>query len=165
MAVITNTKVATLISGTNKNDYVMNYADNVTYSSGSTVTISTGSGNDSVENSADSHNALIDTGKGNDTIYNDGSKVTINGGAGNDSLVGGKGKDTIFDYTSGDMLKILKSNGKTGSFSKSKFSGGTLSLTISGGGNVIFNNVTASTEFNINSTIYTISGSKLIRNS
>ena len=53
------------------------------------------------------------------------------------------------------MLKILD-----GSFSKSKFSGGTLTLTV-GSGSVIFKDVTKSTAFNINGKSYKISGSKL----
>ena len=76
----------------------------------------------------------------------------------------GSGTDTIFDYQSGDMLKILKSNGAAGGkYKKSSFSNGTLALTILGGGSVIFENVTASTNFNINGTSYKISGSKLVK--
>ncbi|MBR0062446.1 MAG: hypothetical protein IJP68_13310 [Selenomonadaceae bacterium] len=60
------------------------------------------------------------------------------------------------------MLKILKSNGKSGGkFTSSKFSGGTLSLTISGGGSVLFDGVAKGDTFNINGTTYKISGSKL----
>ncbi|MBR0061014.1 MAG: calcium-binding protein, partial [Selenomonadaceae bacterium] len=99
---------------------------------------------------------LIVGGSGNDKLYGKAGDDSLWGGKGNDSLWGGTGDDTfiyqagegtdkIFDYQSGDMLKIL--NGK---FSKSKFSGGTLSLTISGGGQIIFDNVTTSTNFNIN---------------
>ena len=62
------------------------------------------------------------------------------------------------------MLKILKSNGAAGGkYKKSKFSDGTLSLTISGGGQVIFEDVTTATTFNINGNSYKISGSKLVR--
>ena len=99
------------------------------------------------------------SGAGDDSLW---------GGDGNDTFIfrAGEGTDKIFDYQNGDMLKILKSNGTAGGkYTKSKFSNGTLALTISGGGSVIFNNVTASTEFNINSTTYTISGSKLVSNS
>ena len=125
-------------------------------------TIFGGSGNDSLLGSA-----------GNDKLYGQAGNDSLWGGAGNDSLYGGAGKDTfiykpgegndyIMDYASGDMLQILKSNGKAGgSFSKSKFSSGTLSLTISGGGSVIFKNVAKGDTFNINNKTYKISGSKL----
>ena len=74
----------------------------------------------------------------------------------------GEGTDTIFDYSSGDMLKILKSNGKAGgTFKDSSFSSSKLTLTINGGGKVVFNNVSSSDSFNINGTIHTISGKKL----
>ena len=130
--------------------------------------IYTGAGDDSINNLSNSVKLSGDAG--NDIITNDGgANVTMSGGSGNDILYGGDGKDVfiykpgegtdkIFDYSSGDMLKIL--NGK---FSKSKFSGGTLSLTISGGGSVLFDNVTTSTNFNINGTSYKISGSKLAK--
>ena len=138
-------------------------------------TITGGSGKDTIYGGKGNDSIL--GGAGNDRLYGQKGNDTLWGGAGNDSLWGGSGNDTfiykagegtdkIFDYQSGDMLKILKSNGASGgNFTKSNFSNGTLSLTISGGGNVIFNNVTASTEFNINSTTYTISGSKLVSNS
>ena len=68
------------------------------------------------------------------------------------------------ELNSGDMLQILKSNSAAGGkFTSSKFSDGTLSLTISGGGSVLFDNVTTSTDFNINGTSYKISGSKLAK--
>ena len=61
------------------------------------------------------------------------------------------------------MLKILKSNGAAGGkYKKSKFSDGTLTLTI-GTGSVIFEDVTTATTFNINGNSYKISGSKLVR--
>lgn len=60
------------------------------------------------------------------------------------------------------MLKILKADGSEGgSFTKSKFSDGTLSLTISGGGKVVFDYVATGDKFNINGTTYKIKGSKL----
>ena len=105
-------------------------------------------------------------GKGADTLYGATGNDTLTGGAGNDTLYGdagndtfiyalGDGKDTVFDYQTGDMLKILD-----GLFSKSKYKNGTLTLTIDGG-SIVFKNVTTSTTFNINSTDYKISGSKL----
>ena len=120
---------------------------------------------------------VIDASKRTKSVKITGNALanTIYSGKGNDSLWGGKGDDTfifcagdgsdkIFDYQSGDMLKILKSDGTTnGKFTKSKFSGGTLSLTISGGGSVLFDNVTKSTAFIINNKSYKISGSKLVK--
>ena len=107
-------------------------------------------------------------GSGNDKLYGKAGDDTLWGGAGNDTLYGGAGddtfiykpgedKDTIMDYQSGDLLQIVD-----GSFSKSKYSSGTLSLTVVGG-SVIFKNITTSTDFNINSTSYKISGSKLVK--
>ena len=118
---------------------------------------------------------------GNDKLYGDAGRDSLNGGAGKDSLWGGagddtlyggdgkdtfiykpgEGTDTIFDYQSGDMLKILNADGSDGSFKKSKFSGGVLTLTINGGGSVIFENVSAGDTVKINSKAYTISGNKL----
>ena len=137
------------------------------------MTINAGKGNDTIRNLS-GDKVSIYGGAGADILVGGSGQSTLWDGAGNDSLWGGSGKDTfiykagdgsdkIFDYQSGDMLKILKSNGKTGSFSKSKYSGGTLSLTISGGGEVLFDNVTTSTDFNINGTIYKISNSKLVK--
>ena len=101
-------------------------------------------------------------GSGNDTLYGGQGNDTLWGGKGNDSLYGGDGKDRIFDYQSGDMLKILKSNGKDGgTFKSSKYSGGDLTLTINGGGTVIFDGVSQGDKFNINGKTYTLSGSKL----
>ena len=59
------------------------------------------------------------------------------------------------------MLKILDADGSAGKYKSSKFSGGNLTLTIQGGGKVIFKDVTSSDTFNINGTTHRISGSKL----
>ncbi len=121
-----------------------------------------GAGNDKLYGS--NGNDILRGGKGNDTLWGDAGNDSLWGGTGDDTFVfcAGDGKDKIFDYKSGDMLKILKADGKTrGSFSKSKFSDGTLSLTISGGGSVLFENVTTSTTFNINNQSYKVKGSKL----
>ena len=157
------------------------YARFANYSS-----INDGAGDDTISNQGSESTVL--GGDGNDSIVNfvasttdnfvfqkyAGSNVLIGGGAGNDTLYGGSGNDTfiyranestdrIMDYASGDMLKILKSNGKAGRFTSSTFSGGTLTLGISGGGSVIFENVKTSTIFNINNRSYKISGSRLVR--
>ena len=111
-------------------------------------------------------------GDGNDLLYGGDGKDSLWGEAGNDSLWGGSGNDTfiykpgegtdkIFDYETGDMLKILNADGSNGSFKKSKYSGGDLTLTINGGGKIILYDVSTSDTFNINGTSYKISGSKL----
>ena len=165
------------------NDSIINHGDNVNIvcgagndtvrSYGSKVTIAGGNGNDKLYGGAG--NDSLSGGSGKDKIYGGDGKDTLWGGAGNDSLWGGSGNDTfiyqagegndkIFDYSSGDMLKILKSDGSAGGkYKKSKFSDGTLALTISGGGSLLFENVTASTNFNINGKSYKISGSKLVK--
>ncbi|MBR4905042.1 MAG: hypothetical protein IKZ53_10275 [Selenomonadaceae bacterium] len=114
-------------------------------------------------------------GTGADKIYGNEGSDTICGGKGNDSLWGnngddtfiykeGEGKDTIFDYQRGDLLMILDKKGNVGTFSKAAFSNNTLTLTITGSDNVVFKNVDASTEFNINGTTYQISGKTLKSN-
>ena len=104
-------------------------------------------------------------GSGNDFINTGYGADTVLGGAGNDTFIyrANEGTDRIMDYASGDMLKILKRNGKAGRFTSSKFDSGTLPLGISGGGNVIFENVMTSTTFNINNKSYKISGSRLVK--
>ena len=130
-----------------------------------------GNGNDSLVGSS-----------GNDKLYGQAGADTLIGGAGNDSLWGGtgndllyggdgkdvfiykpdEGTDKIFDYSSGDMLTILKSNGNAGgTFKSSKYSGGDLTLTINGGGTVIFDGVSKGDKFNINGKTYTLGASKL----
>lgn len=122
-----------------------------------------GNGNDSLIGNAG--NDILLGGKGNDSLW---------GGAGNDSLWGETGNDTfiytankgtekIFDYEAGDMLKILSADGSYGSFKSSKYSGEDLTLSINGGGKIIFEDVVSSTKFNINGSSYNISGSKLIK--
>ncbi len=138
-----------------------------------------GDGKDSLYGNADADklygNASNDKlygGDGNDLLYGGDGKDSLWGEAGNDSLWGGSGNDTfiykpgegtdkIFDYETGDMLKILNADGSNGSFKKSKYSGGDLTLTINGGGKIILYDVSTSDTFNINGTSYKISGSKL----
>ena len=112
-------------------------------------------------------------GSGNDKLYGDKGNDSLWGGAGNDTLYGGtgddifiykpgEGTDTIFDYAAGDMLKILKKDGKEGgTFTKAKFASGDLTLTISGGGTIIFDNISKGDKFNINDKTYTLGASKL----
>ena len=114
---------------------------------------------------------------GKDKIYGNAGNDTLWGGKGNDSLWGGDGndtfifqagtgKDTIFDYTSGELLQILDIEGREGgSFRKSTFKNDTLTLTINDGGKVIFNGVDTSTSFNINGNSYRVNGNFLTPNS
>ena len=143
---ITGNALANSISGGTKNDSIFGAA-----------------GNDSIIGNA-----------GNDKLYGDAGNDILLGGKGNDSLWGDAGKDifiytanegtdTIFDYETGDLLKILNVGGSEGSFKSSKYSGGDLTLTINGGGKIIFEGVASSTKFNINGSSYNISGSKLIK--
>ncbi|MBR4032392.1 MAG: hypothetical protein IKJ07_06630 [Clostridia bacterium] len=139
-----------------------------------------GAGKDFLDGGAG--NDILNGGDDNDTILGGAGKDNLRGGKGADSLVGGagndklygnagndvfiykpgEGKDTIFNYSSGDMLKILKSNGKTGgTFTKAAFSGDKLTLTISGGGSVIFDGVSKGDVININGKNRTISGKTL----
>ena len=100
-------------------------------------------------------------GSGNDTLWGDAGNDSLYGGAGNDTFIykPGEGTDKIFDYASGDMLKILKTNGKDGgTFTKGTFSKGNLTLAISGGGSVIFDGVSKGDVININGTNHTING-------
>ena len=114
----------------------------------------------------------LDGGKGNDTLSGGAGNDSLWGGAGDDKLYGGddtdvfiykanEGKDIIYDWTSDDMLTILKSDGSEGSFTNSSFKGDKLTLAIEGGGHIIFSGVSADDSFNINGTTYSISGSKL----
>lgn len=120
---------------------------------------------------------------GNDKLYGDAGNDILLGGKGNDSLWGGAGNDSlwgdasndtfiytvnegtdkIFDYADGDMLKIFNTDGSDGFFKSSKYSGGDLTLTINGGGKIIFDDVASTTKFNINGLSYNISGSKLVK--
>ena len=189
---IRNTVSGAKIDARGGNDKIYNYASGkVTISGGSgddTITnwgsassMDGGAGNDLIW--GDSGKDTLSGGAGNDKLHGEEGNDKIYGGSGNDSLWGGtgndslwggsgkdvfiykpgEGKDRIFDYSSGDMLKILEADGSKGSFKKSKYSGGDLTLTISGGGTVIFDGVSKSDKFNINGTTYKISGSKLVK--
>ncbi len=109
---------------------------------------------------------------GNDKLVGGSGKDTLWGGAGNDKLYGGsgndifiykpnEGKDIIYDWESGDMLKILNADGSAGAYTNSSFKSGKLTLAIAGGGHVIFSGVSASDSFNINGTVHSIVGKKL----
>ena len=113
-------------------------------------------------------------GKGNDSLTAGSGGSSLWGGKGNDSLYGddgadififhaGDGSDIIKDYNfdEGDMLKILDKRGKESTYSKAVFSGDTLTLSIKGGGKVIFEGVSKDTNFNINGNKKIITGKTL----
>ena len=151
---ITGNGLANTIIGGSKNDSLYGRAGN--------DSIVGNAGNDKLYGS--NGNDTLVGGKGNDTLWGDAGNDKLYGGSGKDVFIykPGEGTDTIFDYQSGDMLKILKSNGQYGGiFTNSSFKNGNLTLSISGGGKVIFNDVSSGDKFNINGKTYTLSGSKL----
>ena len=119
----------------------------------------------------ESANSIVGSAK-NDTIYGGAGADSLWGGKGNDTLYGGDGadtfifqsgdgKDTILDFASGDMLKILDADGNNVTFT-SKYSSGTLTLTVAdSGGTIYLKNLTTETNININGTKYTIYGTTL----
>lgn len=122
-----------------------------------------GSGNDKLY--GDAGNDILLGGKGNDSLWGGVGNDSLWGDAGNDTFIYtvNEGTDKIFDYADGDMLKILNADGSDGYFKSSKYSGGDLTLSINGGGKIIFDDVASTTKFNINGSSYNISGSKLIK--
>ena len=142
--------------------------------SSSKVTIDGGAGNDSIHGG--SGNDRLYGNAGADVLFGGAGKDSLWGGAGNDTLWGSNGTDTfiyqagggtdeIMDYASSELLRLLTKDGKSNAtFSKSAFDDDTLTLTIKGGGTVIFNNIDEETTFNINGTSYKVSGSKLAKN-
>ena len=148
---ITGNGLANTIIGGSKNDSLYGRAGN--------DSIYGNAGNDKLYGS--NGNDTLVGGKGNDTLWGDAGNDKLYGGKGNDVFIykPGEGTDTIFDYQSGDMLKILQSNGKAGgTFTNSSFKNNKLTLAIDGGGKVIFDGVSKGDKININGTIHTISG-------
>ena len=156
-----------MVIGGRGNDSLVGYTGADTLNGGDgNDTLDGGAGNDSLSGGAGADS--LSGGAGNDILLGGAGNDTLWGGAGNDSLYGGndtdtfiyrpnEGTDTIYNYESGkDILQILTSSGAQGSFSDSSFSGGNLTLTINGGGSVVFNSVTTSTDFNINGKTYGI---------
>ena len=80
----------------------------ITISGMERLLISTGSGNDSIDNSyADNNtNDYIDTGAGNDTIKGGAGTDTILSGAGNDTINSGSGTNTIDAGAGDDVITI-----------------------------------------------------------
>ena len=152
---ITGNALANTICGGTKNDSIFGAAGN--------DSILGNAGNDKLY--GDAGNDIIYGGKGNDSLWGGVGNDSLWGDAGNDTFfyTANEGTDKIFDYVTGDMLKILNADGSDDSFKSSKFSGGDLTLTINGGGKIIFDDVASNTKFNINGSSYSISGSKLLK--
>lgn len=92
--------------------------------------------------------------------------LTINGNDADNSLVGVKGKDSLIGGAGNDTLWGGKRNDTLtgdagGTFTKLTFRNGNLTLMISGGGRVTFNNVSAGDTFNINGETHTLNGKSL----
>ena len=104
-------------------------------------------------------------GAGNDTLWGGKKNDMLTGGDGDDVFIyqAGQGNDVITDYAAGDMLQILDKKGETGTFTDSTFTGKSLTLNIQGGGKVTFDNVAASSTFNINGASYHISDKTLTK--
>ena len=105
---------------------------------------------------------------GNDSLVGGDGKDILSGGAGNDSLWGnagadifyyakGDGKDIIFGFENSDTL-TLDGLDFTSTYNKTA---GTVTLKVDGG-SITLKNFTATT-FHINSDIYKISGTKLVK--
>ena len=137
--------------------------------------LSGGSGNDTLWGGEDddtllggSGDDLLRGGEGVDELYGGTGNNTLWGDGGNDSLYGGDGadvfvykpgdgRDRIFDYDSDDMLIILKADGSEGgTYTDATFKNNKLTLTIDGGGTVIFDGVKSGDTFNINGTTHTV---------
>ena len=118
-----------------------------------------------------SANSLIGT-KGNDMIEGNADEDTLWGGKGNDTLMGGDGSDTfifragdgtdtIKDFeTSIDNLMIYDKRGLKPTTYKGKYNSKneTLTLTVTGGGKIILENISADSTLAINDTDYRIKG-------
>ncbi len=130
MAVISNSTVGTLVSGTSSADTIYNTGANVTiqalggndsvlnsneyieedddssaYSLGSNAKISAGDGDGTIRNEY-AYRVSIDGGKGYDSIYNSGSYASINGGDGSDEIYNDDGwSATINGGKGNDSIK------------------------------------------------------------
>ena len=104
-------------------------------------------------------NDCISGGAGADTLWGGAGNDTLTGGAGDDVFIykPGEGADKIVGYESGELIEIMD-----GEFSSAVFNKNTLTLSI-GGGSLVLNKVTASTEFNINGETYHVSGKTIAK--
>ena len=138
--------------------------------------LSGGAGNDSLRGGKGNDSLVGDAGK--DKLYGQDGDDTIRGGAGDDSLWGGKGndflygdagkdtfiyssgdgKDVIYGFENNDLLKI------TGTFSTSYDSSKhEVYFKVGNTSNAIMLKDFTATTFNVNSSTYQISGSKLVK--
>lgn len=117
-----------------------------------------GAGNDSI--CGDAGNDKLYGGAGNDTLWGGAGSDTLYGDDGNDTFIykSGNGKDTIYDFENDDLLQI------TGVFSASYNSKKEeIYFNVGSTKNAITLKDFTATSFNINSTTYKISGSKLVK--
>ena len=102
---ISNNDSDILISGSDSEDGILNFGNN--------VTIDADAGDDKIDNSG--NNVSINAGSGNDSIAGNGQNITIDAGDGDDSIqgspdkamiYGGSGKDSIYNWYSGKNITI-----------------------------------------------------------
>ena len=162
-----NAKANTIIGGLN--------SDSISGNAGNDSLVG-GKGNDKLYGNAG--NDTLFGGVGNDTLSGYSGKDKLFGGAGNDSLLGGKGNDSlwgnagadtfiygkgdgqdiIYGFANDDMLKI------TGTFSASyNKSKKEIYFNVDSTAKAITLKDFTTTSFNINSSSYKISGTKLIK--
>ena len=111
----------TIISGNGK-DIIWNGADY--------VTISTGAGNDLIDNVHAKTSVKIDLGAGDDSLWNHASNSTIIGGEGNDTIsLSSSASLNVIEYTSSDGNDLIYGLKATDTLS---ISGGTYSSQVSG---------------------------------
>ena len=134
------------------------------------ITVLGGKGNDTISGYSGADSLV--GGAGNDSLYGGYDNDTLWGGAGDDTLTGGSGYDVfiykpnegtdhITDYATGDLVQIVDTSGKSVGYTNSSFSGSRLTLTIDGGGTLVFDKVSDGQAININGTSHTIKDGKL----
>ena len=176
---ITGDASASTLTGGTKNDTIAGgKANDKLYGNAGNDSLNGGAGNDSLSGGAGNDKLL--GGAGNDSLIGGDGADTLSGDAGNDKLTGGKGKfsvsskNVIMTYgsntltiTNGLDKEITFINGATGTykttgiFNKDNTAVTLPTLTISGGGSVVFDGVKSGDSFNINNTIHTFNGKKL----
>ncbi|MBR7025405.1 MAG: hypothetical protein IKI08_05295, partial [Selenomonadaceae bacterium] len=178
---IISTGANVTINGGAGNDYIKSTGAGSSVLGGAGAdTIACGGGADTID--AGAGNDIVYGGSGADSIFGNSGNDSLNGAAGNDSLWGGagndtltggagadtfiyrpsEGTDTITDYNNsqGDILRILKADGTSGTYTGATFASNKLTLAIDGG-SVILTNVKSGSSININGTTHKISGSGL----